>query len=55
MLTELFIRYFFGEKRQNLKAESSVYPPSEDRLDFLNTVVWLSIVAIYVWLLAKIL
>lgn len=49
MLTELFIRYFFSNK------SSSIIPPSEDRLDFLNVVVWLTIACILVWVMQKIL
>ncbi|MBD1208157.1 MAG: hypothetical protein H9535_06995 [Ignavibacteria bacterium] len=49
MLTELFIRYFFGSK------SNTIYPPSEDRLDFLNVVVWLTIACILVWVMQKIL
>lgn len=49
MLTELFIRYFFGKKN------STIQPPSEDRLGFLNVVVWLAIACILVWVVPKIL
>ncbi|MCU0425538.1 MAG: hypothetical protein MUF71_07925 [Candidatus Kapabacteria bacterium] len=65
MLTELFIRYFFGDQRKDDqhnddqrkddRHKNAMFPPSENRLDFLNTLVWLCIAAISVWLLVKIL
>ncbi len=60
MLTEFFICYFFDDQRKDDQhkddqRKDAIYPPSENRLDFLNTLVWLCIAAISVWLLVKIL
>jgi hypothetical protein len=52
MLTELFIRYFFDDTKQ---ATNPIQPPLEDRLEFLNVLVWLALACICVWVLAKIL
>lgn len=58
MLTELFIRYFFGDQPQDDQPQDdqrkdAIYPPSENRLNFLNTLVWLCIAAISVWLWSR--
>lgn len=52
MLTELFIRYFFSDTTQ---ATTPIQPPSEDRLEFLNALVWLVIACICAWVVVKIL
>jgi hypothetical protein len=52
MLTELFIRYFFSDTKQQA---IPIQPSSEDRLEFLNVVVWLVIACICAWVVAKIL
>lgn len=49
MLTELLIRYFFSGPPAGNE------PPSEDKMEFLNVVVWLVIACILVWVMAKIL
>jgi hypothetical protein len=52
MLTELFIRYFFSDTKPTT---TPIQLPSEDRLKFLNVVVWLALACICVWVVAKIL
>jgi hypothetical protein len=49
MLTELFIRYYFSAP------PPANEPPSEDRMEFLNVLVWLVIACILVWVMVKIL